>query len=225
MKRSTSRLILFTSAFLFITSQACVRMTQLFSPSATATLPALNSTLPTLPPTEPPAPIIDTKATEIIPPAIVPTEVSVAPTADSPLDVTAIPEIVSGEFRLLYYPPLVMNYNTSMWVDNTQPESGDPYQTNELRANGFSTCRIIVQGAMGIPPVEHQSIQLGNVQYNQYTIVTEAGDNMALFIENSSLSGYNYEQGLPIPAIASSPAEWDICMKMGQEVISTLHIP
>ena len=218
MKRPAYILVLSTGMFILITSLACVRATQFFSSADATAIPPLDSSVPTLSPTEPPAPIIETKATEVIPPAII-------PTADSPLEVTSIPEVVSGEFRLLYYPPLVMNYNTSMWVDGTQPESGDPYQTNELRANGFSTCRIIVQGAMGIPPIEHQAIQLGNVQYNQYTIVTEAGDNMALFIENSSLSGYNYEQGLPIPAVTSNPAEWDMCLKMGEEVISTLHIP
>jgi len=197
--------VILISFLLFLTSLACSRTIQISmgsEPTATAPAPTAPAQAPTA--TTPP---------------------TAQPAATIPPTQTPLPPVVLKEFSLLFYPPLVMDYNQALWLDKTQYGDPNAYQTNFLQSASLESCRIGIQGPTEFPSMASETVQLGQVQYIRYLMGDGSGSNSAWYIENKSLPGYNYEAGLPIPFISSSLAEWDQCRQLGEAVLSTLSTP
>lgn len=128
-----------------------------------------------------------------------------------------------------------MNYDPSIWEDksnytewglNFSPQVGVIIK-NYLQALQFKVCQIGVIGPSGYFPSAEEIVQLGNIRYQLTTSENEQfGVRIGHYIEDQSLSGYNYDRyGLPVLEIIATPSEWDECKKLGENVLSTLHVP
>jgi hypothetical protein len=142
-----------------------------------------------------------------------------------PFSPTTVP---SGVFAILFYPPLVMDYDPSKWDDKSE-YTDRSIIVNYLQAKELSTCRVGIQGPTGFYGTHKtEDIILGGVYYTILLLPDSfSSDYVFLFyLEGKSLSGYNYElHGLPVFGIGSIPSEWEECNKLGEEVLSTLHVP
>lgn len=123
-----------------------------------------------------------------------------------------------GVFASLFYPPLIMDYDTSVWK---------MVKVNFLQALSFETCQLGEIGPSGNFPIPDEIIQLGNVRY-QVTVSdkTPPGLMTALYIEDRSLKdGYNYDLGVAVVMLQAKPSEWNECKTLGEMVLSTLRVP
>lgn len=153
------------------------------------------------------------------------------PTLTSIDTLTPIP---SGIFVLLFYPPLIISYDSSIWADksnyrdrgeNVNP-SVDVTIDNHLQALNLETCQVGVAGPSGNFPIDAEHIQLGIVEYLFSLSETNTqGMTAALYIENQSIDGYDYKDGLPVLMIQASTSEWKECKTLGEKVLSALHLP
>ena len=141
---------------------------------------------------------------------------------------TTITPVPPGVFALKFYPPLIMEYETSEWKDKSRYEDtrviGNYLQTRKLE----TSCILGVQGPTdfnGTPPV-FVPIQLGEISYSMiFWGDTQPGDKSAWYIENQSLTGYDYSPGLPILVVQASSSEWERCKALAEKVLSTLRVP
>ncbi|GJQ53096.1 MAG: hypothetical protein HKUEN02_19430 [Anaerolineaceae bacterium] len=143
---------------------------------------------------------------------------------------TTLTIVPSGIFALLIYPPLVMNYDVSVWKDEShyaETSSSPVYSVlNYLQSLSLETCQIGIQGPTGDFPFTPEAMQLGVVKYEVITF-TDAppGLNTAYYIENNSLIGFNYEAGASVLVVQASLSEWSECKALAEKVLSTLRIP
>ena len=140
----------------------------------------------------------------------------------------AITPVPSGVFVLLLYPPLVMNYDPSVWKDESQYSDtlsmSTYFITNYLQALQLDSCKIRQQGPMGDIPAAPQVIQLGTVRYEVVTLRNSPDSVLVYYIENQSLTELNYDHGTAVLAVEASQAEWVECRKIAEEVLATLHV-
>ncbi len=147
-------------------------------------------------------------------------EINPAPTTTTP--------VPPGIFALKFYPPLILQYDTSEWKDESR-YTDTRFLGNYLLASKLqTTCILGVQGPTdfnGTPPV-FVPMQLGAVSYSViFWGDTQQGDISAWYIENQSLTGYDYSPGLPILVIQASLSEWERCKALAEKVLSTLRVP
>jgi hypothetical protein len=140
---------------------------------------------------------------------------------------TAMPR---GLFALLIYPPSVINYDVSAWKDESDypaMSSNAPYEVlNYLQSLSLASCQIGVQGPTGDFPSTPQTIRLDNVTYEVITFDDPAsGSTTAYYIENKSITGFNYEAGSPVLVVQASSSEWNECKSSAEEVLATLRVP
>jgi hypothetical protein len=132
-----------------------------------------------------------------------------------------------GTFALKFYPPLILEYDTSEWKDESRYED-TAFMVNFLLAKPLSTCRIGVQGPTdfnGTPPV-FVPVQLGNVSYSViFWGESHHRDMSAWYIEDQSLTGYDYSPGLPILVVQADAFEWEECKALAEKVLATLRAP
>jgi hypothetical protein len=141
---------------------------------------------------------------------------------------TTTTPVPPGTFALKFYPPLIMEYDTSEWTDESRYEDtrfmGNYLQTNKIE----TSCSIGVRGPTdfnGTPPV-FVPVQLGDISYSViFRENTQPGDKSAWYIENQSLIGYDYSPGLPILTVQASASDWDRCQPLAEEVLATLRVP
>lgn len=159
------------------------------------------------------------------------TDFSQSPLAeyDAPSTEIAVTPVPSGVFALLIYPPLIMNYDTSIWKDESQyadiRSMSLYFVTNLLQALSLETCHISVAGPIGDFLFTPEKIQLGALQYEIITFTDALGSVEAYYIENNSLVGFNYEKGTSKLLVSANPTEWSQCKALAEKVLSTLHIP
>ena len=168
-----------------------------------------------------------THATEFHTPKPTKTQISSSPT----ITLTPVPP---GNFVLLFYPALVMNYDPSVWEDKSNyAEWGLNFSTqagiivkNYLQSLS-KVCQIGVIGPSGYFPLAEEIVQLGDVRYQLTTSDNEQFEvRTGHYIEDQSLIGYNYDRyGFPVLEIIAPPSEWDECKKLGENVLATLHVP
>lgn len=141
---------------------------------------------------------------------------------DSPFTPTPVP---LGIFALKFYPPLIVNYDPSIWKDESR-YTDYKFMVNYLQALNLKTCQIGTVGPSGNFPSDAKLVQIGKVEYfYSFFEVDTSGMTRALYIENQSLSNLDYTDGLPVLTIDASQAEWDRCKALGEVVLSTLRVP
>jgi hypothetical protein len=122
-----------------------------------------------------------------------------------------------GIFALKFYPPLIMNYDTSLWKSVT---------IGSLQALVLNECQLVEIGPSGNFPPDTEPVRLGDVEYLfSFSEISTPGMTSGLYIENQSVDGYDYDLGLPVLMILASQSEWDQCRTLGEAVLSTLRVP
>lgn len=121
-----------------------------------------------------------------------------------------------------------MKYDSSQWDDKSEYLDKSVI-INYLQAKELPTCRLGIQGPTGFyGEHETEDIILGNVHYTILFLPDSFSSDYAFlfYLEGKSISGYDYElYGLPVFGIGSTLSEWEECKKLGEEVLSTLHVP
>lgn len=147
----------------------------------------------------------------------------------APSNDVVITPVPSGIFTLLLYTPLIMNYDPSVWRDESQYADSRLmpvyFVTNYLQALRLESCKIGQQGPMGDIPGTSEAVRLGAVRYNIVTSTDSPDSVLAFYIENQSLTEFNYDNGTAVLAVEASQAEWAECKNMAEKVLATLHVP
>jgi hypothetical protein len=132
-----------------------------------------------------------------------------------------------GVFALVFYPPLIMKYDPSEWKDESR-YTDKKNMMNFLQSRRLSTCVIGVQGPTDFndPQIKFVPVQLGDIRYS-FVFWGETSKSIlsAWYIEDQSLSEYDYLRGLPILGIQANVSEWDACKNLAEKVLSTLRVP
>jgi len=130
-----------------------------------------------------------------------------------------------GTIALKFYPPLVMDYDPAAWVDRSDYPN-DQFVVNYLESQLLANCSIGVHGPSGIPPAPARAVTLGDVRYVVYTYDDSPWIGMsAWYIEDQSVPGHDYSQGLPVLVIASGLEEWRECKSQAELVLASLRTP
>ncbi len=134
-----------------------------------------------------------------------------------PTDTNTPTLVPPGVFALLFYPPLIMNYDTVIWK---------MMDVNFIQVLKLETCQLGEIGPSGNFPTPDEILQLGDVRY-QVTVSdkTPPGLITARYIEDQSIKDYDYNLGVAVVMLQAKPSEWDKCKTLGEMVLSTLHIP
>jgi hypothetical protein len=128
-----------------------------------------------------------------------------------------------GVFLLKFYPPLVMAYDMMLWTDESQYEN-QAKMINYLQAQNIETCTVGPIGPSGFYPYPDETVQLNEVRYQVKTLERpNIGVITTYYFEDNSLSGYDYDIGIPVLEIQASPGEWKQCITQAEEVLATLH--
>ncbi|GAB4463510.1 MAG: hypothetical protein Kow0070_24110 [Anaerolineales bacterium] len=142
----------------------------------------------------------------------------------TPFTPTPVPP---GVFALVFYPPLVVNYDPSEWKDESH-YADNKFMTNFMQARRLNTCTIGVQGPTDFngPQSEFVLVRLGDTRYS---VIFWGEDPQSIvsawYIEDQTLSNYDYLPGLPILTVQAAVSEWDACKALAEKVLSTLHVP
>jgi hypothetical protein len=139
--------------------------------------------------------------------------------------ISTLSPVPPNVFVLLFYPPLIINYDTAIWKDESNYRDGN-FMVNYLQALNLETCQIGVIGPSGNFPYPDEFVQLGGVRY-QIAIFEDITPGLitAYYIEDQSLAGFDYEMGVPVLTVQSNPSEWSECKTLTEAVLSTLHSP
>lgn len=180
----------------------------------TVTLLAATATATTAPPratrvSQNDGPVDDFAATQAAAITLTPT-VTPSPIA------TAVPV---GVMTLLLYPPLLVNYDPSVWTDFSV--YSEPSFENHLQAVAWPDCRIGVQGPTHFNgPNDYVEIELGEISYGRLTFPDEPAFAFYLAEEFS-----DEETGVPVLGVVSGEAEWEACQALAEMVLATLRRP
>lgn len=133
-----------------------------------------------------------------------------------------------GVFAIMFYPPLVLDYEPSRWEDKSKYDDRSII-VNHLQAKELPTCILWIQGPTGFYDVkESEDILLQNISYTKLTLPESFSPDYSsvYYLAKNSFSGYNGElYGLPVFGIGSISSEWEECKGLGEKVLSTLRAP
>ena len=146
---------------------------------------------------------------------------------DQPTITLTTTPVPAGVFALLFYPSLVMNYDPSVWKDESQYIDRS-VMVNYLQAKKLTTCTIGVQGPTDFNgPHSSETMLLGGINFSVLSFPTISTDFVSrAYLADQSLVGFDYASyGLPVFWISANPTEWHECQEYAKEVLSTLHFP
>jgi len=135
-------------------------------------------------------------------------------------DATATPENVNtiGEFKLIFYPPLVMNYEVQSWTDKSEYNNSS-IKINYLQHQKLEACTIGVQGPSGFYPEDMKTVTLGKIVYQVFTQESSGKINTFYFAQNTTTS----EGNIPILIVQSDASEDDECRAEAEKVLASLN--
>ncbi len=199
-------------AFFLLAAVALASCTPQVSVSPTPS-PRVNITLPA------PA-TLDMPTVTALPSLTVPPTLPAMPASTS----TPVP---SGVFSILFYPPLVFDYDPSAWEDASSYADANA-MLNFLQARPLQTCTLGPEGPNGDWPSQYEVVQLGKISYQFSSQDNGHGDIVSLYLlegPSGSLPGYTGAPGLPKFNVVASQAEWEQCKALAEKVLATLHVP
>jgi hypothetical protein len=146
--------------------------------------------------------------------------------ASSPTSTIQPTPVPPGVFAILFHPPLILNYDSSIWSDESEYTNTNR-MVNYLQARSLETCHIGPQGASGNFPSPDEIVFLGNIRYQVTTFKDlPPGSTTSYYINTNSLAEYNYEGiGAIVLTISASPVEWDACKILAEKILATLQFP
>lgn len=134
-----------------------------------------------------------------------------------------------GIFSVIFYPPLILQYDVEQWEDTTPYTDPNAIAENRLQSKKLASCRIGVQGSTNFndPTMfTHDIIRLGNIDYSVMTTTNDQSETIhSFYIDESSLEEYDYRDGFPVLTVRSKPEEWEECRSLAEIVLSTLSLP
>jgi hypothetical protein len=132
-------------------------------------------------------------------------------------------QVPAGVFVLKFYPPLVLDYDITLWTDESQYEN-QAKTINYLQAKNLETCTIGPIGPSGFYPFPDEIVQLNGVNYQVKTLERpRVGFVSTYYFEDNSLTGYDYDIGIIVLEVQASPDEWSQCKNQAEIVLATLH--
>jgi|GEM_PF-2209481 hypothetical protein len=168
--------------------------------------------------------VISIATSTLIPQPKIPT-LTMSPLPTNTITPTPVP---LGIFAIIFYPPLILDYDYSVWEDESKYDDRNII-VNYLQVKEFTTCILWIQGPTGFYDVnESEDILLQNINYTKLTLPESFTPDFSslYYLAKNSFSGYNGElYGWPVFGIGSIPSEWEKCKKLGEEVLSTLRVP
>ena len=132
-----------------------------------------------------------------------------------------------GVFALTrFYTPLVMNYDTSLWKDESRYLDLSVW-TNSLQARGLDHCTLGPEGPNGDYPAPDYLAHLGKVRYQVAIFKNlKPGSVLGSYIDTNSLPNYDYQsKGIVHLNVQANASEWPKCQQLAEAVLSTLHVP
>jgi len=131
--------------------------------------------------------------------------------------------VPSDVFVLSFYAPLIMNYDTSLWTDESIYTIRN-FLMNYLQAMNLTSCSIGVQGPTDFNgPHTSEIVRLGKLRFEVLSFPASLRDFVSkAYLADQSLAT---DYGLPVFWVSAIPDEWDECKKMAEEVLSTLRFP
>jgi hypothetical protein len=128
-----------------------------------------------------------------------------------------------GVFVLEFYPPLVMDYDITLWTDESQYEN-QAKMINYLQAQNLDTCTIGPIGPSGFYPSPDEIVQLNGVRYQVKTLAdTPHGFVSTFYFKDASLSGYDSDTRIPVLELLANPDELKQCKNRAEIVLANLH--
>lgn len=132
-----------------------------------------------------------------------------------PLTATAVPP---GTFVVLWYPPWIMNYDPTIWVDITNYSSPDAKVGNLLVRKEHS-CSIGIMGPSGFSPCPCETKKLGALQYSvKFDEDAPVDQGRAYYFQNAPIAS-------GIIVVSAEISEWEECQLLAEDVLSTAHVP
>lgn len=131
------------------------------------------------------------------------------------------------------YVNLAVTYDTSKWEKSSSSQRPGPTGgsfENALYSLDFPSCNIQEQAATEIgspnsPPLEPYKIELEKIIYTVYRFDQPNKKlNVAWYIDEGSLNGYSYPDGIPIFIISATVDQWKDCETESQKVLEMLHL-
>lgn len=142
------------------------------------------------------------------------------PPAPTPTDTitpsSALPP--AGVFVIKFYPPLVLDYSTELWLDKSEYDNTQ-MMVNYLQNKELKTCNIGPMGASGYYPENMKDITLGNIHY-QVILDQKTTDGNAVSVYFADIQN---EAGIPHFSVQSSTAEAKRCGAAAEAVLATLR--
>lgn len=149
-----------------------------------------------------------------------PTDTAAPPSPTFTDTITPSPTLPpAGVFAIKFYPPLVLDYPTELWLDKSEYDNPQ-MMVNYLQNKELKTCTIGPMGASGYYPENMKDITLGNIHY-QVLLDQKTTDGKAVSYYFANIAVEN-EGGIPHFAVLSSQTEAKKCKAAAEEVFATL---
>jgi hypothetical protein len=135
--------------------------------------------------------------------------------------------VPSGTFVLLLYPPLVLDYDPSLWVDQSDYNPNPPMLKNSLQSRTRTSCGLWILAHSGFSPIPDETVVLGNGRYLVASFDDMVpGEIHAFYFEDEAIPNFEYEKyGIPVLQLGAVESEWQDCRRLGEELIATIHLP
>lgn len=142
---------------------------------------------------------------------------------DEPTATRTPTQVPIGTFVLMFYSPLIMSYDSQLWVDKSKYRERE-FMTNHLLFKELPKCSIGVQGPTDFNgPHTNETVQLGDLSYEVLTFPDLAQDTVSkAYLADLSLVT---EVGRPVFWVSAKPDKWEICKGQAEIVLSTLRFP
>lgn len=130
----------------------------------------------------------------------------------------------AGIFADKFYPPLVLEYATDLWIDRSEYDN-PRMMVNILQHRELKRCEIGTMGPSGFWPEITIDMKLGSVNYQvQLDQKTEAGEWISYYFAISAPAGIiDNDTGTAHFYVKSSPAEAKQCRPAAEAVFGTLR--
>jgi len=127
---------------------------------------------------------------------------------------------------LLFYPPLVLNYDPAVWIDKSEYSNQDQ-MVNYLQAKNLSHCALGPMGSSGFFPESGWIKSLGDTTYfvSEGTLAGQEDATIYYYLAICGVNGYGTENAIPVFDVNANQSDAVDCVDLAEQVLSTLHVP
>jgi hypothetical protein len=135
--------------------------------------------------------------------------------------------VPAGTFTLILYPPLVLDYDPSQWLDRSDYRKNPPMLKNGLDSLQLPSCGLGILSHSGFFPAPDETVVLGDGRYLVASFSDLVpGEISTFYFEDEALPNFDYEKyGIPVLQVNALESEWKECRRLAEELIETIHAP